>query len=72
MQADFCLWGSPTAANQPSTIGDIEAAVVAYCTQSGHGARIIPPGSITGAQVLVSELEFALATVANIGCISSS
>lgn len=72
MQADFCLWGSPTAADQPSTIGDIEAAVVAYCTQPGHGTRIIPAGSITGAQVLIFEFEFALATVVNIPFISSS
>ncbi|ORY92737.1 hypothetical protein BCR35DRAFT_7233 [Leucosporidium creatinivorum] len=48
---DFCLWGAPgTTPNQ--TIGDVEAAVVAYCTKSGHGARILPAGAITGLQVL--------------------
>lgn len=45
----FCLWGAPTSG---STIGDVEAAVVAYCTKSGHGARILPAGAITGVQVL--------------------
>lgn len=34
------------------TIGDIEAAVVAYCTTDKHGARVIKPGAITGVQVL--------------------
>lgn len=47
----FCLWGAPgTTPNQ--TIGDVEAAVVAYCSKSGHGARILPAGAITGLQVL--------------------
>ncbi|KAF7966392.1 hypothetical protein HWV62_38867 [Athelia sp. TMB] len=46
--ADFCLWGSPKA---NGVIGDVEAAVVAYCTQPGHGTRIIPAGSITAAQL---------------------
>jgi hypothetical protein len=32
-------------------IGDVEAAVVAYCSKSGHGTRIMPAGTITGAQV---------------------
>ncbi|KAL7418505.1 hypothetical protein Q5752_006963 [Cryptotrichosporon argae] len=46
---DFCLWGAPgQGANE--TIGDIEAAVVSYCTRSGHGSRVLPPGTITGAQ----------------------
>ncbi|KII94430.1 hypothetical protein PLICRDRAFT_101864 [Plicaturopsis crispa FD-325 SS-3] len=47
--SDFCLWGSP---KQGGTIGDVEASVVAYCTQKGHGTRIIPPGTITGAQFM--------------------
>jgi hypothetical protein len=42
------LWGSPTA---NGAIGDVEAAVVGYCTQKGHGTRIMPLGTITGAQV---------------------
>lgn len=46
--SDFCLWGSPTP---DGTIGDIEAAVVAYCTTDKHGTRVIPPGAITGLQV---------------------
>ncbi|KAF7979906.1 hypothetical protein HWV62_40300 [Athelia sp. TMB] len=47
--ADFCLWGSPV---NNGSIGDVEAAVVAYCTQDGHGTRIITPGSITAAQFM--------------------
>jgi hypothetical protein len=44
---DFCIWGSPTP---NGTIGDKEAAVVAYCTKPIHGARQITPGAITGVQ----------------------
>ncbi|PRQ76056.1 hypothetical protein AAT19DRAFT_13078 [Rhodotorula toruloides] len=47
--SDFCLWGSPTMSAN-GTIGDDEAAVVAYCTNDQHGARIIPAGAITGLQ----------------------
>lgn len=54
IQSDFCLWGSPV---QNGSIGDVEAKVVAYCT-NGHGARQIPPGAITGAQVC--SLHFSL------------
>ena len=52
-QADFRLWGSPTPDGQ---IGEVEATVVAYCTQAGHGTRIITPGSITAVQVCSSSL----------------
>ncbi|GAA6060071.1 hypothetical protein JCM10212_003032 [Sporobolomyces blumeae] len=48
---DFCVWGSPTTSAN-GTIGDVEAAVVAYCTTDKHGARVIPAGAITGLQVL--------------------
>ncbi|GAA6012278.1 hypothetical protein JCM11491_007080 [Sporobolomyces phaffii] len=48
---DFCIWSSPTTSPN-GTIGDDEAAVVAYCTNDQHGARVIPPGAITGLQVL--------------------
>jgi hypothetical protein len=47
--ADFCLWGSPTA---NGLIGNVEAAVVAYCSQPGHGTRVMPGGTITGAQFM--------------------
>ena len=47
-QADFCIWGSPIL---NGVILDVEAAVVAYCAQPGHGTRVMPPGTITGAQV---------------------
>ncbi|GAA5970908.1 hypothetical protein JCM11641_004504 [Rhodosporidiobolus odoratus] len=49
--SEFCLWGSPTVDNT-STIGDIEASVVAYCTSDKMGARVIPAGAVTGLQVL--------------------
>ncbi|BGP55368.1 hypothetical protein JCM8202_004708 [Rhodotorula sphaerocarpa] len=47
--SDFCLWGSPVP---NGLVGDVEAAVVAYCTTDKHGTRVIPPGAITGLQVL--------------------
>lgn len=43
---DFCLWGPP---NPNSAIGDTEAIEIAWCTASGHGTRIMPVGTITGA-----------------------
>ncbi|GAA5825766.1 hypothetical protein JCM11251_000363 [Rhodosporidiobolus azoricus] len=49
--SDFCLWGSPTTTAN-GTIGDVEAAVVAYCTNDKFGARVIPAGAITGLQVM--------------------
>ncbi|BGP15856.1 hypothetical protein JCM10213_005658 [Rhodosporidiobolus nylandii] len=49
--SDFCLWGSPTVGNT-STIGDIEASVVAYCTNDKLGGRVLPAGAVTGLQVL--------------------
>ena len=48
---DFCLWGSPTP---NGAIGDIEAVVVAYCTKSGRGTRLIPPGTLTAVYVPIS------------------
>jgi hypothetical protein len=33
-------------------MGDIEAAVVSYCTRSGHGGRILPAGTITAVQFM--------------------
>ena len=41
---DFCLWGPPSKAN----VGDIERDMVVYCTKSGHGARIMPAGTLKG------------------------
>lgn len=46
---DFCIWGPPIA---NSTIADTEAETVAWCTKPGHGARTIPPGTLTGVQFL--------------------
>ncbi|BGP18536.1 hypothetical protein JCM10213_002951 [Rhodosporidiobolus nylandii] len=53
--SDFCLWGSSLTGSELDTIGDIEAAVVAYCTQDNHGARLIEAGAITGLQLLKTE-----------------
>jgi len=46
---DFCLF-APATANE--TISDTEGVEVAWCTQPGHGTRIIPPGTFSGIQVL--------------------
>ncbi|KAK0548344.1 hypothetical protein OC845_003616, partial [Tilletia horrida] len=44
--AEFCLWAPRSSAN----IGDEEGEVVAYCTKSGFGTRLIPSGTIKGVQ----------------------
>ncbi|BGP24382.1 hypothetical protein JCM10295v2_003293 [Rhodotorula toruloides] len=49
--SDFCLWGSPTISPN-GTVGNVEAAVVAYCTNDKHGTRVIPAGAITGLQLM--------------------
>lgn len=41
---DFCLWGPP----ENGDIGDTEQEVVAWCTKSGYGTRIIPNGTLSG------------------------
>ncbi|KAL8279051.1 hypothetical protein RQP46_008509 [Phenoliferia psychrophenolica] len=41
--SDFCLWAPPSKA----TVGDDERVMVSYCTQTGHGSRLIPKGAIT-------------------------
>ncbi|CEQ41592.1 SPOSA6832_03313 [Sporobolomyces salmonicolor] len=46
---DFCLWAPPTPGQ---TIGDSEQVEVAWCTASGHGARVIPQGAIHSAHFL--------------------
>lgn len=46
---DFCLWGGP---DRDSLVANTEAAAVAWCTKPGHGARVIPAGSITGVQFM--------------------
>ena len=52
--ADFCVYSSPeTGAN--GTIADDEARVVSYCSLAGHGTRVMPPGTITGAQWLFAK-----------------
>lgn len=50
--ADFCLY----APYQPeSNISYTEAILISWCTSNMHGSRVIPPGSITGAQFLYAE-----------------
>ncbi|BEI81554.1 hypothetical protein CcaverHIS002_0207140 [Cutaneotrichosporon cavernicola] len=46
---DFCFWGAP-GTNQ--TIGDVEAEVVSFCSRTGHGGRIFPPGTFKGLQFM--------------------
>ncbi|PWN45303.1 hypothetical protein IE81DRAFT_211798 [Ceraceosorus guamensis] len=43
----FCLFGP---ANTGPTIGDVEGEVVSYCIKSGYGTRLMPRGTIQGAQ----------------------
>jgi len=51
---DFCFYGAPgTSPNE--TIGDVEAAVVAYCSKSGHGGRIFPEGTFSAIQFMKTE-----------------
>jgi hypothetical protein len=47
--SDFCVFAPPLP---NSTIGDTEGEEVCWCTKRGHGCRGIPPGTITGIQVL--------------------
>jgi len=44
---DFCIWAPPSPGR---SVGEIEGEMVAWCTQPGHGARVIPDGTITGVQ----------------------
>ncbi|CAD6582082.1 MAG: hypothetical protein CYPHOPRED_001832 [Cyphobasidiales sp. Tagirdzhanova-0007] len=41
---DFCLYAPPYS----KTIGESEQYEVAYCTKAGHGARLMPKGTLTG------------------------
>jgi len=47
--SDWCVFAPP---EPNSTISDSEGIEVAWCTQHGHGTRLIPGGAITGVQVL--------------------
>ena len=46
---DFCLW-APSEPN--STVADTEGEMVAWCSKSGYGTRLIPEGTLTGLQFL--------------------
>ncbi|KAJ1303439.1 hypothetical protein OPQ81_011630 [Rhizoctonia solani] len=41
---DFCVWAPPNGGE----IGNMEREVVAYCTKSGRGTRVIPDGTLKG------------------------
>lgn len=41
---DFCVYAPRTR----TSVGNAERDVVAYCTQKGHGARLIPKGTFKG------------------------
>ena len=45
---DWCIFAPPKP-GADSVIGNTERIEVAWCTQSGHGTRVIPDGTITGA-----------------------
>ncbi|KAF8814669.1 hypothetical protein BYT27DRAFT_7205623 [Phlegmacium glaucopus] len=45
---DFCVFAPPDP-GPGSVIGNTERIEVAWCTQNGTGARLIPDGAITGA-----------------------
>ncbi|RDX51785.1 hypothetical protein OH76DRAFT_1454722 [Lentinus brumalis] len=45
---DFCLFAPPQP-GPDSVIGNTERIEVAWCVQAGHGTRVIPDGTITGA-----------------------
>ncbi|KAF6766293.1 glycoprotein [Ephemerocybe angulata] len=48
---DFCLWAPPSPGK---TVGEIEGEMIAWCTQPGHGTRVIPDGALTGVQFVKS------------------
>ncbi|KAK0472709.1 hypothetical protein IW261DRAFT_1506466 [Armillaria novae-zelandiae] len=45
---DWCVFGPPEEGPE-STIGNIERFAIAWCIKDGHGTRMIPEGTITGA-----------------------
>ena len=45
---DWCIFAPPEP-EPNSTIGNTERIEVAWCTKAGHGTRLIPDGTITGA-----------------------
>jgi len=64
--SDWCVYAPP---KPNSTIADTEGEEVAWCTQPGHGTRLIPGGTITGLQVLNTQhfmQIFAFVTQTNI------
>lgn len=44
---DFCFWAPPSPGR---SVGEIEGEMVAWCTQPGHGTRVMVDGTLTGVQ----------------------
>ncbi|RXW21551.1 hypothetical protein EST38_g4289 [Candolleomyces aberdarensis] len=44
---DFCFWAPPSPGR---AVGEIEGEMVAWCTQPGHGSRVMVDGTLTGVQ----------------------
>jgi len=59
---DFCFWAPPVP---NSTIGGTEEEEVAWCTLPTHGGRLIPPGTITGAQFIKTESYLEITALLN-------
>lgn len=55
------MYGPPVK-GADSEIGNLEAVVVAYCTQPRNGARLIPDGTITSAHVGIARKQKTTAT----------
>jgi len=49
---DWCIFAPPTLGN----ISDTEQIEVAWCTQPRNDARLIPDGTVTGVQFLITDL----------------
>ncbi|KAH9941893.1 uncharacterized protein BXZ73DRAFT_88277 [Epithele typhae] len=45
---DFCIFGPPEP-GPGSVVGNTERIEIAWCVQAGHGTRLIPDGTISGA-----------------------
>jgi hypothetical protein len=50
---DFCLWAPPEPGPN-SLIGNVEQIVVAWCMKPSYGTRLIPDGTIKGAQFVLT------------------
>lgn len=46
---------APPSSGPKSLIADTERVEVSWCTKSGYGTRLIPPGTVTSAQFLKTD-----------------